>query len=113
MIFRASYSETIARPSYGDLRGNLSVGQVLRVVEGEHIAEGTVGNPGLLPHESENIDFSLEWYYGDASYVSVGYFDKSVVNFVTSGEQEDVVLFPDLAHPALGPLYEAAIDELA
>ncbi len=112
VIFRASYSETIARPSYGDLRGNLSVGQVLRVVEGEHIAEGTVGNPGLLPHESENIDFSLEWYYGDASYVSVGYFDKSVVNFVTSGEQEGVVLFPDLAHPALGPLYEAAIDEL-
>jgi len=112
VIFRASYSETIARPSYGDLRGNLSVGQVLRVVEGEHIADGTVGNPGLLPHESENIDFSLEWYYGDASYVSVGYFDKSVVNFVTSGEQEDVVLFPDLAHPALGPLYQAAIDEL-
>ena len=112
VIFRASYSETIARPSYGDLRGNLSVGQVLRVVEGEHIAEGTVGNPGLLPHESENIDFSLEWYYGDASYVSVGYFDKSVMNFVTSGEQEGVVLFPDLAHPALGPLYEAAIDEL-
>ena len=70
VVFRASYSETIARPSYGDLRGNLSVGQVLRVVEGEHIADGTVGNPGLLPHESENIDFSLEWYYGDASYVS-------------------------------------------
>ena len=112
VVFRASYSETIARPSYGDLRGNLSVGQVLRVVEGEHIADGTVGNPGLLPHESENIDFSLEWYYGDASYVSVGYFDKAVKNFVTSGEQEDVILFPDLAHPALGPLYQAAIDEL-
>ena len=112
VVFRASYSETIARPSYGDLRGNLSVGQVLRVVEGEHIADGTVGNPGLLPHESENIDFSLEWYYDDASYVSVGYFDKAVKNFVTSGEQEDVILFPDLAHPALGPLYQAAIDEL-
>lgn len=112
VVFRASYSETLARPSYGDLRGNLSVGQVLRVVEGEHIADGTRGNPGLLPHESENIDLSLEWYYGDASYVSVGYFDKSVVNFVTSGEEEDVVLFPDLAHPALGPLYQAAVDEL-
>ena len=33
--------------------------------------------PGCY-HESENLDFSLEWYYGDASYVSVGYFDKSV-----------------------------------
>ena len=112
VIFRASYSQTIARPSYADLRGNLSIGTVLRVVEGEHIADGTRGNPGLLPHESDNWDFSLEWYYGDASYVSVGYFDKSVVNFVTSAEQEDVVLYPELAHPALGPFYADAIDAL-
>ncbi len=112
LVFRASYSETIARAGYGDLRGNLSIGEVLRVVEGEHIADGTVGNPGLIPHESENWDFSLEYYYGDASYISAGYFDKTVVNFVTSAEQEDVVLYPDLAHPALGPLYQSATDAL-
>ena len=112
VIFRASYSQTIARASYADLRGNLTIGQVLRVVEGEHIADGTVGNPGLQPHESDNFDLSLEWYYDDASYFSVGYFDKSVKNFVTSAEQEDIVLFPGLAHPALGPLYADAIDNL-
>ncbi len=112
VIFRASYSKTIARASYADLRGNLSIGQVLRYVEGVSIADGTVGNPGLNPHESDNFDLSLEWYYGDASYVSVGYFDKSVKNFVTSAEQDDVVLYPNLAHPALGPLYEAAIADL-
>lgn len=109
---RASYSETIARPGYGDLRGNLTVGEILRVVEGAHTAGGEVGNPGLKPHEAQNFDLSLEWYYGEASYVSIGFFDKSVENFVTSGEQEDVVLFPGLAHPALGPLYQAAIDGL-
>jgi TonB-dependent receptor len=105
VIFRASYSETIARASYGSLIGTLNAPTVLRVVEGEHSAQASVGNPGLLPHESENFDLSLEWYYDDASYISVGYFDKSVENFVTAGEIEDVVLFPDLAHPALGPLY--------
>lgn len=110
--FRASYSETISRAGYGDLRGNLSIGSILRVVEGEHIADGSVGNPGLKPHESKNFDLSLEWYYGEASYVSVGYFNKSVKNFVTSAEQEDVVLFPNLAHPALGPLYDQAIGAL-
>ena len=31
---------------------------------------------------------------------------------MTSGEQEDVVLFDGLAHPALGPLYQAATDAL-
>lgn len=105
---RASYSETIARAGFGDLKGNLSIGEVLRVVGGEHTADGTVGNPGLQPHESENWDFSAEWYYGDLSYVSIGYFDKSVENFVTDAEQFDVVLYPDLAHPALGPLYDEA-----
>ena len=105
---RASYSETIARAGFGDLKGNLSIGEVLRVVGGEHTADGTVGNPGLQPHESENWDFSAEWYYGDLSYVSIGYFEKSVKNFVTDAEQFDVVLFPELAHPALGPLYDQA-----
>jgi TonB-dependent receptor len=71
-----------------------------------------VGNPGLQPHESENWDFSAEWYYSDTSYVSIGYFDKTVQNFVTDTEFEDVVLFPDLAHPALGPLYRDAVAAL-
>ncbi len=105
---RASYSETIARAGFGDLKGNLSIGEVLRVVEGVHTAEGTVGNPGLLPHEAENWDISAEWYYGDLSYVSFGYFEKSVENFVTDAEQFDVVLYPDLAHPAFGPVYDDA-----
>jgi TonB-dependent receptor len=112
MVFRASYSETIARSSFEDLRGNLSIGEILRVVEGRHTADGTVGNPGLEPHKSENFDVSFEWYYGEASYFSIGYFDKTVENFVTATEVEDVVLFPDLAHPALGPLYESAVDAL-
>lgn len=109
---RAAYSETIARSSYGDLRGNLAIGNILRVTEGTHIADGSVGNPGLLPHESKNFDVSLEWYYGETSYVSAGWFKKDVVNFVTSAEAEDVVLFPGLAHPALGPLYADAVAAL-
>ena len=44
--------------------------------------DGTVGNPGLQPHESENWDFSAEWYYSDTSYVSIGYFQKDVKNFI-------------------------------
>jgi len=112
VIFRASYSETIARAPYGALIGTLNAPSVLRVVEGEHTAQASAGNPGLLPHESENFDLSLEWYYDDASYISVGYFDKSVENFITAGEIQDVVLFPDLAHPALGPLYQQATDAL-
>jgi TonB-dependent receptor len=105
---RASYSKTIARSGFDDLEGNLSIGTVLKVESGAHVAGGSVGNPGLEPHESENWDLSAEWYYGDASYVSVGYFDKTVENFVTASKAQDVVLFSQLAHPALGPLWDQA-----
>jgi TonB-dependent receptor len=109
---RGAYSKTIARASYGDLKGDLSIGNILRVTQGVHIAKGQVGNPGLLPHESDNFDLSLEYYYGESSYVSAGWFSKNVVNFVTSAKAQDVVLFPNLAHPALGPLYSGAIGAL-
>jgi TonB-dependent receptor len=109
---RGAYSQTIARAGYGALKGNLSIGNILRVTQGTHIAKGAAGNPGLLPHESDNFDLSLEWYYGDTSYVSAGWFKKDVINFVSGTEIQDVELFPDLAHPALGPLYDDAIAAL-
>ena len=36
----------------------------------------------LEPLESDNIDLSLEYYFGDASYVSAGFFHKKVKNFI-------------------------------
>ena len=114
LIFRASYSETISRARFEDLKGNLSIGGgILRVARGVHSNNtGTVGNPGLKPHESENFDLSLEWYYSEDSYVSLGYFDKEVVNFVTQSEEANRVLYPGLAHPALGPVYRDAVAAL-
>ena len=43
---------------------------------------GSQGNPALKPLESKNIDLSLEWYYAEGSYVSVGYFHKDIDNYV-------------------------------
>jgi TonB-dependent receptor len=42
------------------------------------------GNAELKPFLSDNLDLSLEWYYGDASYVSAGFFWKNVTNFITT-----------------------------
>jgi TonB-dependent receptor len=42
------------------------------------------GNPELKPFLSDNLDLSLEWYYGDSSYMSIGYFWKDVSNFITT-----------------------------
>ena len=77
---RLSYSETIARPTWADMQGGVALATLFRINEGA----GSSGNPGLLPYESENLDFSTEWYYGDASYLSAGYYSKDVSNWISS-----------------------------
>ena len=85
LIFRASASRTIARTPYNNLFSNTSVGTPPRPTAIGGIATASEGNTNLLPLTSNNFDVSLEWYYTKDSYVSVGFFDKRVDNFVGSG----------------------------
>jgi len=95
-------SKTLTRPNYGDIQGGQTINSLLRVDGGT----GNRGNPALLPFESQNSDFSLEYYYTEDSYVAVGYFLKDVENFIgTSSVIEETF---GLAHPALGPLGDEA-----
>jgi TonB-dependent receptor len=41
----------------------------------------TVGNPGLGPYESENVDLGFEYYTGREGYVSLAAFRKRVTGF--------------------------------
>jgi TonB-dependent receptor len=83
LVGRASYSKTIARTGFGNLTAsasNFSAG-------GGSVYNGSqptvsLGNPGLIPLESNNMDVSLEWYFADTSYASIGFFEKRVNNFV-------------------------------
>lgn len=103
---RASYSHTITRPDYASMQGGRTVDQLFRIGGGF----GSQGNPGLLPYRSKNIDVSAEWYYDKASYLSVGFFDKRVKNFISSA-RIDTDAF-GLTNPADGPRYRAAIAAL-
>ena len=86
---RASYSETIARQGYDNLKGGLTIQKLVRSnkLENGQTGTGSSGDPGLEPLESENTDFSVEYYYGDMSYLSLGYFSKDVSGYVGSGKQ--------------------------
>ena len=103
---RASYSHTITRADYGSLQGGRTIDQLFRVGGGF----GSQGNPGLIPYKSKNIDVSAEWYYGPESYISAGYFNKDVSNFIAS-TRLDTPAF-DLTNPASGPRYRAALAAL-
>lgn len=100
VLFRASWSETMSRPGYTDIQGGLTVGGC---VPGGG-CDGFSGDPGLLPLESTNIDLSVEWYYGETSYVAIGYFKKDVENFLGNSFNTGVELFPDLGDPTDGGL---------
>jgi TonB-dependent receptor len=85
IVARASYSQTIGRAPYSNLDAATTVGSPNRPTVLGGLNSGSSQNPSLLPLESENFDLSVEWYYGDASYVSVGFYDKTVVNFLGNG----------------------------
>lgn len=100
VVVRASWSKTIARADFGNLFSATTAGTPPRAIGLGGIATGTGGNAALVPLESENFDLSLELYYGDASYISLGFFDKKVDNFIGVG-QFDENLF-DLHDPSSG-----------
>lgn len=103
VMLRAAYSETIGRPDYTSIQGGTVVGTLANRSGGG----GSAGNPGLLPLESKNIDFSAEWYYSPSSYASVGYFRKDTSNFISNTVVESTIF--NLPNPADGRKYREAL----
>lgn len=113
VVARMSWSKTIARPDYASLQQGVS--GIGGPIGGPTILDGknglaNNGDVGLKPIESDNLDLSVEWYYDDASYVSVGFFDKRVPNFI--GNQEVETIADTTRDPSNGPRAQAALDEL-
>ncbi|MEL7187165.1 MAG: TonB-dependent receptor, partial [Pseudomonadota bacterium] len=100
IVLRASLSETITRPSFEDIKGGLTASSTQYFPNTN--AQARAGNPGLVPIQSENLDLSAEWYYDDGSYLSIGYFEKDVKNFIGTGIEEDTLFeIPNIIGGAL------------
>lgn len=100
---RASWGKSIGRPGWGDIQGGQTLDQLARINGGT----GDRGNPALKPLEATNIDLSVEWYYAESSYLSVGYFNKDIDNYVgTTNVTESPFSLP---HPGQGAYYNEAV----
>jgi len=100
IVLRASFSETITRPNYEDIKGGLTPNSTQFFPNTR--PQASAGNPGLVPIQSKNLDLSFEWYYADASYVSIGYFDKAVENFIGTGRSSSTLFeIPNIIGGAL------------
>ncbi|WP_200882879.1 TonB-dependent receptor [Cellvibrio mixtus] len=81
VVTRLSYGKTMTRPDLGSLNiAAPSFGYTTRTVS-------NLGNPGLNPFESNDIDLSAEWYFADESLLAVNYFFKNV----TTSLKTDIV----------------------
>ena len=105
IVLRASFSKTITRPNFENIKGGLQPDSTQYFPNVRPIA--SAGNPGLVPIESDNIDLSFEWYYDDGSYLSIGYFHKDVENFIGTGFESGTLF--DIPNIIGGALWNRAI----
>ncbi len=110
---RASMSTTIARPELADMFVDTDAGNpgTPTVLGGQW--SGSSGNAQLDPLESDNLDLSFEYYYGEGSAFTVAYFDKSISNFI-GNEQVTRNLFglTDVSSGLPGTVSGQALQEL-
>ena len=74
---RLSWSTSFARAPLNNLVPNETVNEPNQTV--------TLNNPGLLPQMAENWDASLEYYFEPVGTVSIGWFHKTITDYIVSG----------------------------
>ncbi len=77
-VARASLSRTMTRPDPNALLPGASFVQPSADI-------GTVGNNGLSPYISNNIDLGFEYYTGGEGVIAVAAFRKSITGFTVNG----------------------------
>ncbi|MFT5852503.1 MAG: TonB-dependent receptor [Colwellia sp.] len=103
VVARASFGKTLSRPTYNHIRGGVGINEVR-----QSFATASSGDPSIIPFESTNIDLSLEWYFDEGSYASVGYFRKDVQNFIGTRKVKGELF--GLRNPTSGPRYTEAFN---
>jgi len=78
MVLRFAVYDSITRPTMSQLSPATNIPGTVRTQD----LTASGGNPALKPFKSENWDISYEWYYDDASSLSVAYFNKDIEDFI-------------------------------
>ncbi len=102
VVARFSWGKSITRAPIGLLQGGRSFSGSPKI-GARTVSEG---NTSLLPYESTNLDLSLEWYYDEDSYASLGLFRKSVKNYIDYQSEEQT--FEGLYDVYQGPRWNDA-----
>jgi TonB-dependent receptor len=74
---RLSWSTSFGRPPMNNLLPNETINETAQTL--------TVNNPSLLPQTAANWDASLEYYFEPVGTVSIGWFHKTINDFIVTG----------------------------
>ena len=80
---RLSWSTSFGRPGFGNLTPGETPNEANQTL--------TINNPALLPQTAKNWDAALEYYFEPAGSVSVGWFHKTIKDYIVSGINEGTI----------------------
>ena len=80
---RSSWSTSFGRPAISNFVPNETPNETNRTV--------TINNPSILPQTAQNWDFTLDYYFEPVGNLSVGWFHKSIKDYIVSGIDAGIV----------------------
>lgn len=86
LVVRAAWTNAVGRPGFNQI-ANIS-NFFAEDVFGDLIGSVSVGNPSLEPHESMNLDLSVEYYTDNGGILSGAVFYKDIDNFIFGFSEE-------------------------
>jgi len=105
VVLRFAASKTLTRPPLGALSPRLVIGTTR-----PGNLQASSGNPDLKPFKSKNADLSVEWYYQDNGFVTVGLFYKDVQNFLVNTVENRALPIADSNNLFAGdPVFEVSL----
>ncbi|MSU49762.1 MAG: TonB-dependent receptor [Opitutus sp.] len=81
LVFRASYSTTMARPSISDITPTTTV---TTATSGASLGTVAQNFTGLGPQYSRNYDLMLEYYFNPVGVITAGVYRKNIDGFIAS-----------------------------
>jgi TonB-dependent receptor len=84
---RFGASRTVTRPTFAQLNPGLS----LSATTGTLLGSGTKGNPDLKPVISDNLDVSLEYYFGPQSAVTAAAFYRRIDGYIQTAVSSETI----------------------
>ena len=105
--WRFAFSKAIARPTFDQLRANVSLGGDVEIVNdtttdpptpiSQTVTSftGSGGNPWLKPMRSTQFDTALEWYFAQQGSLTATVFYKDVKDYFISGTESQNIFGRD------------------